>query len=200
MKIALIVLLSVLAVLFILLLLPVRIYADYKRNELSNEGTLYIRYAFWKFGISDRKKKDKKEKTAEEKKSLSFEEMRDKISAYIKIFEETKDDVARVLDYTAGRALVFEKVYTEIEFGFEDAMHTGIFTGVLNGFIYGVLGFIHQHSTLKDMRVNIQPVFENPCLEVKTGCILRLKNVHIIIVAINILKILRKIRKTERSR
>lgn len=202
MKIALIILTSLIALIFVLLMLPIRLLVDYKKDEVTNETSLVIRYLFWNFKLFGDKKKEEpkeKEKPKEEKKPLSFEEKRDKVSKYIKIFEDTKDEIAQILDYASKKAIVFEKIYTDIEFGFEDAMHTGIFTGVLNGFVYGVLGFIHQHSHLLDMRVNIQPVFENPCFKIKAGCILRLKNVHIIIVAINILKILRKIRKTERS-
>ena len=198
MKIALIILLAIIAVIFVLLMLPVRLLVDYKKDEITNETSFVIKYLFWKFRLFEEKDKPK-EKPKQEKEPLSFEEKRDKVSKYIKIFEDTKDEAAEILDYASQNALVFEKIYTDIEFGFEDAMHTGIFTGVLNGFVYGVLGFIHQHSRLLDMRVNIQPIFDNPCFKMKAGCILRLKNVHIIIVAINILKILRKIRKTERS-
>jgi len=204
MTVALTILAVLLALIIVLLILPIRILLDYKKDENKNEVSLVLRYAFLKFNIFDneKKKKPKEEKTEEpkEKKPDSFEEKRDKISRYITIFEETKDDVAKVLDYTASRAVVIEKIYTDIEFGFEDAMHTGIFTGVLNGFVYGVLGFIHHHSNLRDMKVNIQPNFDSPCFSVEAGCIVRLKNVHIIIVAINLLKILRKIRKIERSK
>lgn len=198
MKIALIILLSIIALIFVLLMLPVRLFVDYKKDDVTSEKSFVIKYLFLSFKLFDEKDKPK-DKPKQEKKPLSFDEKRDKVSKYIKIFEDIKDEAAEILDYASNKALVFEKIYTDIEFGFEDAMYTGIFTGVLNGFVYGVLGFIHQHSNLMDMRVNIQPIFENPCFKVKTGCILRLKNVHIIIVAINILKILRKIRKTERS-
>lgn len=201
MKIALIIIIAIIALIFVLLLLPIRLLLDYKKDETTNETSLVLRYGLWKFKLFDQdKEKPKKDTEQQEKKTFSFEEKRDKVSGYIKVFEETKDDVAQILEYASSRAMVFEKIYTDIEFGFDDAMHTGIFTGVLNGFVYGILGFIHQHSRLLDMRVNIQPVFDNPCFKISAGCILRLKNVHIIIVAINILKILRKIRKTERSR
>lgn len=200
MTVALTILAVILALILILLILPIRIFLDYKKDENSNETDLVLRYGFLKFRLygDDKKKKDKPEK--KEKEPTSFEEKRDKVSKYIKIFEEIKDDVAEILEYATSRAVVIEKIYTEIEFGFSDAMHTGIFTGVLNGFVYGVLGFIHHHANLRDMRVNIQPIFDNPCFKIKAGCIVRLKNVHIIIVAINLLKILRKIRKQERSK
>ena len=201
MTVALIILAVILALILILLILPIRIFLDYKKDEISNETDLVLRYGFLKFrlfGDGKKPKKDKPEK--KEKEPTSFEEKREKVSRYIKIFEEIKDDVAKVLDYFTSRAVVIENIYTEIEFGFPDAMHTGIFTGVLNGFVYGVLGFIHHHANLRDMRVNIQPIFNNPCFKIKAGCIVRLKNVHIIIVAINLLKILRKIRKQERSK
>ena len=197
MVIALIIILAVIVSVFVLLLLPVRIFVDYKKNEQTNEVSATLRYMFFKFDLVKDRKKPKEQK---KKEHTSFEEKRDKVSRYIEIFEQIKDEASKILDYTAKRAVVFEKIYTDIEFGFEDAMHTGIFTGVLNGFVYGVLGFIHQHSNLSDMQVKIQPMFENPCFRIETGCIVRLKNVHIIIVAINILKILRKLRKTERSK
>lgn len=200
MKIALIVLVSIFALIFVLLLLPIRLLVDYKKDEETNETSMILQYAFFKFRLFGDEKKPKQDKPKEEKKPLSFEEKRDKVSVYIEVFEKTKDDIREVLEYASSRAVLIEKIYTDIEFGFSDAMHTGIFTGVLNGFVYGVLGFIHQHSRLLDMKVNIQPNFENSCFKISTGCILRLKNVHIIIVAINLLKILRKIRKTERSK
>ena len=198
MTVALTILAVILALILILLILPIRIFLDYKKDENSNETDLVLRYGFLKFRLYGDDKKKKEEK--KEKEPTSFEEKRDKVSKYIKIFEETKDDVAEILEYATSRAVVIENIYTEIEFGFSDAMHTGIFTGVLNGFVYGVLGFIHHHANLRDMRVNIQPIFDNPCFKIKAGCIVRLKNVHIIIVAINLLKILRKIRKQERSK
>ena len=199
MKIALMMLLIVLALISLLLILPIRIFLDYKKDEGTNEMSLVLRYGFLKFKLLG-DKKDKPEKPKKEKEPESFDDKRKKVSKYIKIFEETKDNVAEVLDYTANRAVVIERIYTDIEFGFEDAMHTGIFTGVLNGFVYGVLGFIHHHSNLQDMRVNIQPVFNNPCFKVKAGCIVRLKNVHIIIVAVKLLKMLMKIKNIERSK
>lgn len=198
MKIAIIILLAIFTLIFAMLLLPVRIIVDYKKNEEKNNTSLILKYGFLKFDISEGKKNRKKPE--KEKKHTSFKEKRDKLSEYIKVFEDTKDDAAKILDYAAERAVVIEKAYTDIEFGFEDAMHTGIFTGILNGFVYGVLGFIHQHSTLRDMHVNIQPFFDDPCFRIEAGCIVRIKNVHIIIVAINILKILRKISKKERSK
>lgn len=201
MTVALIILAVILALILILLILPIRIFLDYKKDEISNETDLVLRYGFLKFRLFGDEKKPKKDKPEKkEKEPTSFEEKREKVSKYIKIFEEIKDDVAEILEYATSRAVVIENIYTEIEFGFSDAMHTGIFTGVLNGFVYGVLGFVHHHANLRDMRVNIQPIFNNPCFKIKAGCIVRLKNVHIIIVAINLLKILRKIRKQERSK
>ena len=199
MKIALIVLLIVMALISLLLILPIRIFLDYKKNESTNEMSLALRYGFLKFKLLG-DKKDKPEKPKKEKEPESFDEKREKVSKYIKIFEETKDDGAEILDYMVSRSIVIERIYTDIEFGFEDAMHTGIFTGVLNGFVYGVLGFIHHHSDLRDMRVNIQPIFDNPCFKVKAGCIVRLKNVHIIIVAVKLLKMLKIIKNIERSK
>lgn len=199
MAVVLTILAIILVLILVLLALPIRIFLDYKKDENLNETSFILGYGPLKFKLFGDKKKEDKPQNDEEKEPSSFEEKRNKVSEYIKIFEETKDDAAKILDYAASRAVVIERIKTDIEFGFPDAMYTGIFTGVLNGFVYGVLGFIHHHSNLRDMKVNIQPNFELPCFKIDAGCIVRLKNVHIIIVAIKLLKILKKIKNTERS-
>lgn len=199
MAVVLTILAIILVLILVLLALPIRIFLDYKKDENLNETSFILGYGPLKFKLFGDKKKEDKPQNDEEKEPSSFEEKRNKVSEYIKIFEETKDDAAKILDYAASRAVVIERIKTDIEFGFSDAMYTGIFTGVLNGFVYGVLGFIHHHSNLRDMKVNIQPNFESPCFKIDAGCIVRLKNVHIIIVAIKLLKILKKIKNTERS-
>lgn len=198
MKIMLIIFAILIALLLVLLLIPIRLEVDYKKDAVTNKVRVDLKYICFKFRLfEDKDKNDKppKEKKQKEKEPFSFEREKERIEGYIKTFESIKDDAGRILDYAASRAAVFDNVEFEAEFGFEDAMHTGIFTGILNGFVYSVLGFIHQRSNLKKMNVNIQPVFGNICFNLHTRCILHLKNVHIIVVAVNVLRILRKIKK-----
>lgn len=201
MKIGIIIFVILLALMLLLLLIPIRIELDYKKDEVTNDVALYVKYMFFKFRVFKDKDKNGEEKQDEpkEKKPFSFEGMKDKIENYIKFFESIKDDAGKILDYAASRAAVFDNVEVESEFGFEDAMYTGIFTGIFNGFVYSVLGFVHNRSNLKKMNVNLQPVFDKTCFNLHLRCILHLKNVHIIVVALNVLRLLRKIKKTEGS-
>lgn len=185
----------VLAVLFI----PIRIVADYKRDAVNNTAEVYLKYLFFKFRLTGGKKGKKAEKKTKEKEPFSFEGQKRKLTEAVRVFDLVKGDVGKILDYAAERALVFENIETEIEFGFEDAMHTGIFTGILNGFVYSVLGFIHNRSNLKKMNVNIQPMFGKICFDLHVGCILRVKAVHIIVIAFSVLKLLRKLKKEGRD-
>lgn len=198
MKVILIIFAILLALLLVLLLIPIRLEIDYKKDAVTNKVAVDLKYIFFKFRLFDDKDKNKKPKKAKEQKEkepFSFEREKKKIEGYIKTFESIKDDAGKILDYIASRAAVFDNIEVESEFGFEDAMHTGIFTGILNGFVYSVLGFIHHRSNLKKMNVNIQPIFGNICFNLHVRCILHLKNVHIIVVAVNVLRLLRKIKK-----
>ncbi len=200
MKIILIIFAILLAVMLVLLLIPIRLELDYKKDAVTNKVTLDLKYMFFKFRLfkdKDKNKKPKKEKPQKEKEPFSFDREKKKLEGYIKTFESIKDDAEKILDYVASRAAVFENVEVEAEFGFEDAMHTGIFTGILNGFVYSVLGIIHHKSNLKRMNVNIQPIFGDICFNLHLRCILHLKNVHIIIVTVNVLRLLRKIKNKE---
>ena len=186
-----------LLLIFLCLLFPVRIYISYKKSESETVSTLDVKYMFIKFRLFP-DGKPKKEKPQKEKKG--FEERKTKLEEYGQIFEGIKDDAVKILDYATSKAMIIEKIGVDVEFGFEDAMHTGIFTGLLNGFVYSVLGVIHHRATLRDMSVNIQPIFGNSCFKTQLDCILRLKNVHIIVVAVNVLKLLRKMKNIKGGR
>lgn len=206
MKIFLLIFAVLAAVLLALLLIPIRLEVDYKKDAVTNKVTVYLKYLFWKFCLYKDKdknktkdKKKKKKQPEKEKEPFSFSREKERIERYIKAFDSIKDDAGKILDYAASKAAVFDNIEVETEFGFEDAMHTGIFTGILNGFVYSVLGFIHHRSNLKKMNVNIQPVFGKICFDLRIRCILHLKNVHIIVVAVNVLRLLRKLKKLERG-
>lgn len=204
MKTVLVILAILVAAVALLLFIPIRFEVDYKRDALENKVTATLKYAGLKLRLFDNtEKKDKPEKRTEkkpkEKEPFSFEREKKKIEKYVKVFESIKADIIKTLQYMARRAVVVDNIEVESEFGFSDAMHTGIFTGILNGFVYSVLGVIHHHSTLRQMNVNLQPVFEKTCFDVRIRCILHLKTVHTIVVAVNVLKILRKIKKAEGS-
>lgn len=202
MKIVLIVFAVFLAVMLILPLVPIRLILCYDKDSVKNEVSLTVKYLCFKFKPSKKDKtRTKKQKQPEEKtEPFSYERQKTKLDRYIKLFDMIKEDVVHFLKYASEKAVVFENIEVTIDFGFEDAMQTGIFTGLLNGFVYSVLGIIHHNSKLENMNVNIQPFFDKECFNSHIKCILRLKNVHIIIIAINVLKLIRKIKKTEGSR
>lgn len=192
-------LIAFLLIISLILLFPVRVYIAYSKAENETVSTVDVKYMFIKFRVyPDGKPKKTKEKP--EKKKISFEEKKSELERYMHIFEDIKEDIIKIIDYATGKAMIIEKIGVDIEFGFEDAMHTGIFTGILNGFVYGILGIIHHRATLEEMKVNIQPVFGNPCFKTRTDCILRLKNVHIIVVAVDVLKLLRKMKRIKGGR
>lgn len=185
-----------LLIISVLLLFPIRLCVSYTKDEDSSISTADIKYMFFKFRVyPNGKPKKEKQKQKSEKKKVSFEEKKTLLGQYIEIFNAIKNDIIKILDYASSKALVIEKIGVNIDFGFEDAMNTGIFTGLLNGFVYNVLGVIHHRARLEEMNVNIQPVFGNPCFKTHIECIFRLKNVHIIVVAVNVLKLLRKMKK-----
>ena len=191
------------ALILILLFVPIRLDINYIKDEMPNEVTVSVRYMWLKLQLYPKKKwkksavQEDNSKAEKLNKKLYFDEHKNRIDGYMRVFREIKADTVKILRYLAEHAMVFELIDVNIDFGFENAMHTGIFTGVLNGFVYSVLSVIHNCSRLKKMEIMIQPEFYKVCFTSKLRCILRLKNVHIIIIVFNVLKILKKIRKTE---
>ncbi len=184
----------------ILCFIPLRLFLEYEKNEDKNESKLLIQYGFLKLTLGKKPKKTKEKKIKKEKKPLTFEEKKEKIKRYAEIFEEVKCDVKNALSYLTNRGIAFEEITLKSDFGFRDAMNTGIFTGIYNGFVYGILSVVHHNSTLKKMDIILNPTFNKPCFNLKARCILRIKTAHIIVVAIKVIKILIKIKKKKGRR
>ena len=214
-----IILLIILAVIAIILLMPVRFELDYNKDELSDNASVVVKYAFIKYSIYP--KKEKKEKSEsdskseavtdseavekaensekkefkEKKESFSFKRMKSELEGFLKFLNSIKSDCIKILSYAAKHAVIIDKIAYSSEFGFDNAMHTGIFTGIYNGAVYSVLGVIHHNSHLRAMDINLQPVYGKKCFNYRFSCILRIKTVHIIIIAFKVLILLRKIKK-----
>lgn len=198
MKIGILILIFVMLI-FVLLFMPIRVRVSFFRTGDEKGANAVLEFCKIKIRIYDSGKNPKNEKKEkDEKKAPHFDKESIKLEKWINIFENTKEDVGKVLRRIGEKALVFENIKVHAKFGFSDAMHTGIFTGTANGLVYGVLGVIHHNSRLKKMDVRLEPVFNETCFCAECECIVRSKLVHIIIIAINVLKILRKIRKIER--
>lgn len=200
MQIFLIILAAVFLILAVCLLISVRLSITYEKYDAAN-AEITLKYGFITYKIYPKEKKSKdseKEKDKPQKEPVSFEKRKKDLEKYIRIFNSIKNDVAKVLSYLAKRAVVFDRIEIKSEFGFDDAMQTGIFTGLYNGFVYSILGVIHHNSRLRDMEVNLNPNFEKKCFYNRFCCILHIKTVHIMIIAFNVLRIYRKIKKEGR--
>lgn len=204
MQIFLIILAAIFLLFAVLLSISVRLELIYE-NKGEQNAEVTLKYGIITYKIYPNKKNTKKDKETEEKEDkqldkepFSFEKKKEELEKYIRIFGIIKGDVQKVLTYMAKRAVVFDKIEIKSEFGFDDAMKTGIFTGLYNGFVYSVLGVVHHTSKLRDMEVKLNPNFEKKCFNNHFCCILHIKTVHIMIIAFNVLRIYRKIKKEGR--
>lgn len=199
MRITLIVLSILLAIFVILLLIPIKLVFVFDKSETGNKTTSFIKYGFIKADLSKKDKQTNEQKAYNpediDQKPSSFEDKKNNLEKYIKIFKLIKNDVISVFKYAEKRAVTFENIEVVSDFGFENAMHTGIFAGLYNGFVYNVLGLIHNNMTLRSMKVELNPKFENPVFNLHFVCILRIKTVHTIIIAYNVLKLWKKCKK-----
>lgn len=189
---------AVIMMVSVLLLISLKITVSSQGDKTNREFSVILKYGFVKIKLYP-KGKNKPPKEKKEPKRLSFDEEKANLEKCIRVFDAVKTDIEELLTYLSKKAVSFENVEVNSEFGFENAMHTGIFTGLYNGFVYSVLGLIHHKSNLKKMNVCLNPEFNKVCFTWNFLCIVKLKPVHIIIAAVNVLKIYRKI-KNEGSR
>lgn len=193
MKIAIIILAAVLLIILLLFLIPVKVNFLFEKDEELNKKNIIIKYGFVK--IEPLKEKKHKKKGGGKAEKSDFETKLQNIKRYIGILEKTKDDFAYILNYAKNKTISFDNIEFVSDFGFENAMNTGIFTGLYNGLVYNILGLIHNNMILRKMKVEINPKFDKPMFNIHFLCILHLKTAQTIIIGFYVLKLLKKCKK-----
>ena len=189
---ALIIIGIVVLLIVVLLLIPAELIFDIRYLQGKTEAVINFKYALFKYTLLDKSKKKTKKKKKPEKK-LSFDEAKEKYYYFKRVYGVIKHDIIVVLDYLKTRAIKIKCLNTDIKFDFENPMNTGIATGVVNGFIYNAYSVIDNSVGIGEKNINIEPMFMNTKF-IKAGLygIVRLKNVHIMVILIKLIKIYKK--------
>ncbi len=193
MKIALITVLVLIALIFILLLIPTYCEFEFKKAGAEAKSEIRIKYLFFTFkpGKKPKKKKDKPPKEPKKKSEKKG------IGEWFSLFKAIEDDLIGILKYARKHAVSVKYLRFVMDFGMKDAMRTGIATGAAYGTVYNVLGFLNRNIPVEECEIKINPDFEKPMLEIDTKCIFRIKNVHIMVIALMAVKIVFKISKNK---
>lgn len=191
---AVIIVIFVLAVVGVLFLIPVRLDVRYKKDAVQDQATVYLRFLWFKINLTDKKKKQNVQEKST-KKAGTFSGFKKKFQHYTKVFEASKDDLADILVYARDHALHVEKIDFQLDYGFEDPMYTGIAMGVISGASYNLLAFIMHWLAVDKHDIDIRPDFDKVCFSVNIWCIVHVKNVHIMVIATKILRLVRGLRK-----
>lgn len=94
------------------------------------------------------------------------------------------------------KSIYAKKINLHIDFGFGDAMTTGILTGALWTGIYNVISFIASVITIAEPNINIVPNYNQNKYSVKLECIITSRLVNLIAVAASLgLSYLKFVRK-----
>lgn len=170
----------------------------YRERQMKTE--LEIRFLFLRIHPMKWEKRKKKEKKqpAEKKDtegSRGFQRIWELLQNGARIFGELKDELIELLRYTAEKGGEVRLFQCGLDFGFSDAAVTGMMTGVLNGVIYNIYGFLDRYMRIRETKIEIQPFFQEERMELRLRCILRLRLAYIMVVAVKAAGILLKIRK-----
>lgn len=174
----------------ILLFLPLRLILTFHKKSEGADFKVILKVGFYKTILYPSEKKPK-EKKPEKPEKPSVPE---RINSGVELYKLIWDDAKEILLYTAKNALKFEDLTFHIDYGTGDAASTGILYGVISGIVYGIWGVIANNTILKSYDIDIRPDYYNALLSLDGKCIVKLRNVHIIIIAIKVIKLIRKMK------
>ena len=192
---ALIIIFSIALLLTILLIIPSVIEYELTIDGGNVKNKLVFKYAFIKIVLSPKEKK-KNKPSKKEKKQFSFSQAKETFKYIKRVYSECKHDIALILKYAGKHAVKIRQLDVNVKFDFENPMNTGIATGTINGVVYNALALIDNTVGIDKHDVQIEPLFLNTkYFNGKIYSIVKLKNVHIMIILIKLAKAYFKIRK-----
>ncbi len=193
--------LSIVAILCALVLfLPVRVVIKWYKLSQTARLRVYVKIGFIKIKLyPEDKKKPPKEKKDKPKEDKPKQKLSERIKGGISLYRLISEDVKEILAYTAKKAFLFEKIHFGFTYGTSDAASTGVLYGVISGIVYSVIGILTNSGKVKKSKISINPDFHKTVLQTKGECIVRLRNVHIIVILVKLIKLIIKIKKGKES-
>ncbi|MBO4896726.1 MAG: DUF2953 domain-containing protein [Clostridia bacterium] len=192
------VLIIVLAVLALLLLLPVK--ADVSFLLLGGQDRLCVKAGIVApfltvFDSTKKKAKKKKKKEESETEKEEPDKKKEKKNKKKYSFEQIKKLLKMVFDALAfvKKHLVISNLKLHFHMGFDDAAQTGIAVGSAWGFLYDFVALCDRKFKLKKHSVHVAPDFTQEVFETDLNVKLSFKLIYAIIVAVKILKGMRKL-------
>ena len=192
------VILGIIGLLAIIAFIPIRFGIRYEKKNVEE----WLRIGFFKLELNKKEKKEKaiqKESDEVQNSEKPKQSLTSKIKKGINIYNNNAEDIKGVVGYVAKKAIIFDDIDVNFEYGTDNPATTGILYGVINGIVYGILGVIANSIKVKKQNIIISPDFNSAKIEIGAGCIVKLKNVHIIIAGIKCLKLWNKIKKSRKE-
>lgn len=183
--------LAVLSAFILFSSVTVDVYYEYVEKASKKDITItFFKIIKIKFPKDSDKKKEKKAKPEkkEEKEKLTFKKLKNLLNGIKTSLSDSKSDISILLS-SIKRHLVIDKMLYEMEYGLSDAAKTGMANGALWGILSGIFSIIDNISEIKDVTLNIWPVFDRECLNLRFHGIISIKFTHIISNGIRLLKI-----------
>lgn len=195
--IALIIILSIIILAAVLLIIPLYVNIQYVFDTKKSDARVYLKYMFFIIELLPSKKKNKPDKKKKETKSDEPENKKftfDTFTGYMNKVYTIREDIFDVLSILFNKAVFIKDLSIYSEFGFDDPMTTGLVTGAANTVVYNMLSVIERNSNLGRKTVSLIPDFDNPHFLVRVKSIIKIKNVHIIVIVFKLLGIFFKIK------
>ncbi|MCH5184652.1 MAG: DUF2953 domain-containing protein [Oscillospiraceae bacterium] len=204
---------AVIVIVFAIILnIPVLLEISYGTGRHEGKNKIQLRYSAVKIQLhpaKDDPDKKKNKKKAEkdkkkEKKKYSPEDISQTITNVRDVYNLLRRDIIRLVDYLAKKGVVFKNMELDAEIGTGDACSAGTVYGMINAFVYPILGFLHNTFTINRWRINLVPDFHVRRSDIYVLCILKTKLRYIIrmlwLIAVMCVKAYIKIKSNAREK
>lgn len=194
------IIISIIAVIVLILLIPVDCVIDFSYNDDENRGAVIIKYLFLKFALFPTEKQAEKAVKDVEKEEPS-EDKKD-IWGLIKfgktVYSELKQDILKIVKHFFQNTIRVKELNISADFGTGDPMYTGIVAGTVNAAVYNAVSLMDRHMKLDKWKVTLTPDFDNACISAGIYLKIRTRIASVIWLGIMAALLLMRIQKINR--
>lgn len=167
-----------------------------QKNKETSTNYLWIKIFGWKIKkvIGKPHRQEIVEEEQEKEKSKENKDIMDSLTQFELVYKHIHDELFETLHYFSDK-LKINRFWVISQIGLDDAAETAIAAGIFYALMTPVSAVIYQNFPTKNMKIEAKPCYNETVLNIHCDAAVQIRVLHLVTLAVKVLKLVRKATK-----